>query len=124
MQEESAERIAREMKRLRLIPQSWRPNDAQQTTPSTVRPASTRKGPGTGQNGGRNWGGGEEGKTAQPEKLGQLREYLRNIEEIPVRRVRASQCSPHPTSLPCGLAHATACTLFLPFHSSPCETVQ
>ena len=79
MQEERAAKIVIDMKRLRFIPLSWTPEDVQHSTFSRATP--------TQQQGER---GREEVKSPQPEKLDKLREYLRNIEEIPVCRVRPS----------------------------------
>lgn len=70
------------MKRLRFIPQSWTPEDAQQTT--WVTPSKQR-----GWDGGGGQGGQEH--APHPEKLDKLWEYLRNIEEIPVCRARPSR---------------------------------
>ena len=79
LQEERASQIVSEMKRLRFIPLSWTPEDSQ-------HPAHSRATP-TQQRGER---GGEEVKSPLPDKLDKLREYLRNIDEIPVCRVKPS----------------------------------
>lgn len=79
-QEDRAAKIAGEMKRLRFIPPTWTPEDAQQATPPDrrVTPMVERE-------------ESEGGRAPQPQKLDKLREYLRNIDEIPVCRLRPSR---------------------------------
>ena len=79
VQEERAANIVRDMKRLRFIPLSWTPEDAQYSTLSRATPTQQQR-----------ESGREEMRSPRPEKLDKLREYLRNIEEIPVCRVRPS----------------------------------
>ena len=79
VQEERAGNIVREMKRLRFIPLSWTPEDAQHSTLPRATPTQQQR-----------ESGREEMRSPRPEKLDKLREYLRNIEEIPVCRVRPS----------------------------------
>lgn len=82
-QEERANRIAGEMKRLRFIPPTWTPEDGQHATPPAHRVTPTVDSVIE-----RREGGGE--RALKPEKLNKLLEYLMNIEEIPVCRLRPS----------------------------------
>lgn len=83
--------IINQMKQLRLIPQSWQPEDALQTTPpallGTQTNVSPKKTPRVVPSELRE----TERRAPQPEKMRQLREYLRNIEDIPVHTVQASE---------------------------------
>lgn len=79
-QEDRAAKVAGEMKRLRFIPPTWTSEDARQATPPDrrVTPTVERE-------------ERERGRAPQPQKLDKLREYLRNIDEIPVCRLRPSR---------------------------------
>lgn len=91
-QDANIERLTHKMKQLKLIPQSWHPPDVVPATSPTAggkshiigTPPSAERLP-RGELESPTW------KTISADKLETLRDYLSNIEHVPVRRVKTSE---------------------------------
>ena len=91
-QDANIERLTHKMKQLKLIPQSWHPPDVVLATSPTAggkshiidTPPSAERLP-RGELESPTW------KTISADKLETLRDYLSNIEHVPVRRVKTSE---------------------------------
>ena len=78
LQDERVAHVVSDMKKLKFIPISWTPDHPQYSSRRVAQPPNIQR---------------EEQiyqRKPQVEKLNKLREYLRNIETIPVRRVKPS----------------------------------